>query len=95
MHKADRSPCRRSHRPELELVANTLLEYETLDADDVGAIVKGDVAAVHRKFSQNNVERQQKQTTTTLAPGDDEASVRPVAGPEKPRAPPTSDRLVQ
>lgn len=44
----------KSHRRELDAVADALLNYETLDADDVKAILKGDVDSVAQKKSLAN-----------------------------------------
>ncbi len=47
----------RSHRSELDLLAEALLHYETLDAEDIRSIIDGDKggrSALHKWLSQKN-----------------------------------------
>lgn len=43
----------KNHRSELDLLADALLRYETLDADDIKSIIEGDAKMVHKKLSAN------------------------------------------
>ena len=45
----------KAHRKELDLLADALLNYETLDADDVKAIVEGNSKKVAQKLASNSV----------------------------------------
>ena len=45
----------KAHRRELDLLADALLNYETLDADDVRAIIEGDPKKVGQKNSSNSI----------------------------------------
>ena len=47
----------KTHRKELDLLADALLKYETLDSEDVKCIIKGDVKSVHQKNSANTLLR--------------------------------------
>jgi ATP-dependent metalloprotease len=42
------------HRRELDLLAEALLNYETLDADDIRAIIDGDPKTVDAKMASSN-----------------------------------------
>ena len=62
----------RTHRTELDLLADALLNYETLDVDDVRAIMEGNPKEVHERLSTY------KKTIRTQEEEDDaKASKRP------------------
>jgi len=44
----------KAHRRELDLLAEALLNYETLDADDIRAIIEGDPKTVDAKMASSN-----------------------------------------
>ena len=44
----------KTHRRELDLLAEALLNYETLDADDIRAIIDGDPKTVDAKMAASN-----------------------------------------
>jgi ATP-dependent metalloprotease len=44
----------KSHRRELDLLAEALLNYETLDADDIRSIIDGDPKTVDAKMASSN-----------------------------------------
>jgi ATP-dependent metalloprotease len=44
----------KSRRRELDLLAEALLNYETLDADDIRAIIDGDPKTVEAKMASTN-----------------------------------------
>jgi len=44
----------KSHRRELDLLAEALLNYETLDADDIHSIIDGDPKTVDAKMASSN-----------------------------------------
>lgn len=48
----------KSHKTELDQLADALMRYETLDADDVKAIIDGDHQSVHKRL-QEQQQRQQ------------------------------------
>ena len=45
----------RAHRTELDLLADALLNYETLDADDIRAIIEGKHQNVMKKLQQQQL----------------------------------------
>lgn len=44
----------KNHRKELDMLADALLNYETLDADDIKAIIEGDQSSVEKKMKNSN-----------------------------------------
>lgn len=51
-----------AHRTELDQLAEALIKYETLDSEDVKAIIGGNVDAVAKKFGSSSLLLKQQAT---------------------------------
>ncbi len=70
----------RSHRRELDLLAEALLNYETLDAEDVKAIIEGNTTNLTLKKKQEFKERKMAALNRKSSNGQKPAAGLPASG---------------
>ena len=58
-----------AHRTELDQLAEALLKYETLDSEDVKAIIGGNADAVAKKLDSSSLLLKQQQANESKAEG--------------------------